>query len=128
MSFPACEEKADATKAENDVLAASVRDKMGGARLVLNHSTHIPGLLRALERLTKLLPSGRVTPGRISRCRPARERGFRLMPANSTPLAGNHKLIARAGTSVQEVFVVSEDVSREALAEAAIEAARTVTR
>lgn len=50
------------------------------------------------------------------------------MPANSTPLAGNHKLIARAGTSVQEVFVVSEDVSREALAEAAIEAARTVTR
>ena len=99
---------------------------MGPARLVLNHSTHIAGLVQALEHLARLLPDGRVTPGRISRCRPARERGFRLSLSNSSPLAGNHKLIARQGTSVQEVFVVSADLSREALAEAASEAASTV--
>lgn len=97
------------------------------ARLVLNHSTHIPGLIPALEHLCSLLPSGRVTPGRIAKCRPARERGFRLSLGNSNPLGGNYKLTARVGCSVQDVYVVSDDLSRDALAEATERAAASVT-
>ena len=55
------------------------------ARLVLNHSTHIPGLIPALEHLCSLLPSGRVTPGRIAKCRPAREQRLPAISGNLKP-------------------------------------------
>ena len=74
------------------------------ARLVLNHSTHCDGLLPVLRRLAKLLPEGSVVPARIFNGRPASDRTLRLQVTG----AGNgnsYKLLAKKGTTVQEVFV-----------------------
>ena len=123
----------DATRESIGGVAAATRvvfrrmAKASAARLVLNHSSHIPGLLPALKHLCNLLPHGRVTPGVISRCRPAHERGFRLSLSHATPIQGNFKLIARRGSTVQEVFVISHGVSREALAAAASESAESTS-
>ena len=93
----------------------------GGARLVLNHSSHIPGLISVLERLARSLPGGRVTPGAIARCRPAFERSLRLKVSASPPISGGFKLTARRGGTVQEVFVGS-NITKEALEEAVLQA------
>ncbi len=84
-------------------------------RLVLNHSTHIPGLLALLERLLDVPEITTITPGALSR---ARGHAPQLKLRVSVPITGGYKLIARQGKTVQEVFVVA-DLEREAL-EAAI--------
>ena len=78
--------------------------KPASGRLVLNHSTHIPGLIQVLERLTKLDGIQTVTPGVIGRARghvPAMQ--LRI----SVPLRGGFKVIARQGKTVQEVFILT---------------------
>lgn len=73
-------------------------------RLVLNHSTHISGLIQVLERLTKLNGIQTITPGVIGRARghvPAMQ--LRI----SVPLRGGFKVIARQGKTVQEVFILT---------------------
>ena len=73
-------------------------------RLVLNHSTHIPGLIRVLERLTKLDGIQTITPGVIGR---ARGHAPRMQLRISVPIRGGFKIIARQGKTVQEVFILT---------------------
>ncbi len=84
-------------------------------RLVWNHSTHIAGLIPVLERLTRQPGIKTVTPGALS-C--SRGRIPQLQLRVSVPIRGGYKLVARKGSSVQEVFVVT-DLSQSEL-EAAI--------
>jgi hypothetical protein len=84
-------------------------------RLVLNHSTHVAGLIPVLERLIHQANVQTVTPGVIGR---ARSHTPRLTLKISVPIRGGFKVIARQGKTVQEVFVLTS-LEREQL-EAAI--------
>lgn len=86
-------------------------------RVVLNHSTHIPGLIAILQKLSTHPQIKTLTPAVISR---GRANAPKLRLKMSVPIRGGFKLIARKGKSVQEVFVIT-DLSAEQLA-AAIEA------
>lgn len=86
-------------------------------RLVLNHSTHIPGLISILGLLIKLDGIQTITPGVIGR---ARGHAPRMQLRVSVPIRGGFKLIARQGKTVQEVFVLTtltQDKLEEALAQ-----------
>lgn len=85
-------------------------------RLVLTHSTHIPGLIRVLERLTQQPGIQTITPAVIGRVK-AHSPSLKLKI--SVPIRGGFKLIARQGKTVQEVFVLTS-LSQEEL-EGAIE-------
>jgi hypothetical protein len=78
---------------------------MEKGRLVWNHSTHIPGLIRVLERLITCEGIGTVTPGVLSR---SKGHCPRLQLRVSVPIRGGYKVIARTGKSVQEVFILTE--------------------
>lgn len=80
-------------------------------RLVWNHSTHLPGLIPILEKLTEFAGIRTVTPAVIGT---TRSNTPRLTIKVSTPIRGGFKLIARKGKSFQEVFVVTE-LSKEDL-------------
>lgn len=80
-------------------------------RLVLNHSTHIAGLLPLLERLIEQPGIKTVTPGRLARVK-ARPTPLRLKV--TVPITGGHKILARSKGNVQEVFVITE-LSADAL-------------
>jgi hypothetical protein len=82
-------------------------------RVVITHSTYIEGLIPLLKRLADHPGIDTVTPAVISRVR-GRSQGLRLRV--STPITGGHKLVARRGSSAQEVFVVT-DWSRDRLQE-----------
>lgn len=85
-------------------------------RLVLNHSTHIPGLIRVLERLTKLEGIQTITPGVIGR---VKGHCPRMQLRVSVPIRGGFKVIARQGKTVQEVFILttlSQDKLEDAIA------------
>lgn len=87
-----------------------------GGRLVLNHSTHIPGLIPLLERLTHQVGIQTITPGVIG---PVRSHAPKMVLKVSVPIRGGFKVIARQGKTVQEVFILTL-LSQEQL-EAAIE-------
>lgn len=76
-----------------------------GGRLVLNHSTHIPGLLRVLDRLVDSPGIKTVTPGRLAR---VKGRPTPLTIRVTIPIMGGHKLQARSKGNVQEVFVITK--------------------
>lgn len=80
-----------------------MRNPVSG-RLVLNHSTHIPGLIQVLERLTKLDGIQTITPGVIGR---VRGHAPRMQLRISVPIRGGFKVIARQGKTVQEVFILT---------------------
>lgn len=73
-------------------------------RLVLNHSTHIPGLIPRLEKLCRMEGIQTVTPAVIGR---ARGHAPHLRLRVSTPIRGGFKLLARQGKTFQEVFVTT---------------------
>jgi hypothetical protein len=73
-------------------------------RVVVTHSTYLEGLIPLLQRLAARPGVDTVTPAVISRVR-GRSPVMRLRV--STPITGGYKLIARLGTSAQEVFVVT---------------------
>lgn len=73
-------------------------------RLVLNHSTHIPGLLSILEKLIHYPGIQTVTPGVISR---VKGHAPHLKLRVSVPIRGGFKVLARSGKTVQEVFIVT---------------------
>jgi len=75
-----------------------------GGRLVWNHSTHLPGLIPVLERLTKVAGVGTITPAVIGR---AKGNVPVLKIKVSIPIRGGFKLIARKGKTFQEVFVLT---------------------
>lgn len=74
------------------------------ARLVITHSTYLEGLIPLLRRLAERPGIDTITPAVISRVR-GRCEGLRLRV--SSPISGGHKLLARRGSSAQEVFVVT---------------------
>jgi len=74
------------------------------ARLVITHSTYLEGLIPLLRRLAERPGIDTITPAVISRAR-GRCEGLRLRV--SRPISGGHKLVARRGSSAQEVFVVT---------------------
>ena len=80
-------------------------------RVVITHSTYLEGLIPLLKHLALCPGIDTVTPAVISR---VRGRSALLRLRVSTPITGGHKLVARRGNSVQEVFVVTS-WSREQL-------------
>lgn len=81
-----------------------------GGRLVLNHSTHIPGLIRVLERLTKVDGIQTITPGVIGR---ANGHAPKMQLRVSVLIRGGFKVIARQGKTVQEVFILTTMIQDE---------------
>ena len=73
-------------------------------RVVITHSTYLEGLIPLLQRLATQQGIDTVTPAVISR---VRGRCPDLCLRVSTPTIGGYKLLARRGTSAQEVFVVT---------------------
>jgi hypothetical protein len=80
-------------------------------RLVITHSTYVEGLIDWLKPLAGDPRIQTITPAVIRR---VRGRAPGLLLRVSTPIRGGHKLVARRGSSVQEVFVVT-DLSAEEL-------------
>lgn len=80
-------------------------------RVVITHSTYLEGLIPLLRRLAEQPGIDTVTPAVISRVK-GRAASLRLRV--STPITGGHKLVARRGSSAQEVFVVTP-LSRDQL-------------
>lgn len=88
------------------------------ARLVWNHSTHLPGLIPILERLCQHEGLQTVTPGVIGR---VRGHCPKMQLRVSVPIRGGFKVIARQGKTVQEVFILTtldQDELEEAIAQA----------
>ncbi|MBW4570051.1 MAG: DUF2103 domain-containing protein [Tolypothrix carrinoi HA7290-LM1] len=88
------------------------------ARLVWNHSTHIPGLIPILERLCQHEGLQTVTPGVIGR---VKGHCPKMQLRVSVPIRGGFKVIARQGKTVQEVFILTsldQDELEEAIAQA----------
>lgn len=75
-----------------------------GGRLVWNHSTHISGLIPVLERLTHYIGIQTITPAVIGR---AKGHCPKLQLKISVPIRGGFKIIARAGKTYQEVFILT---------------------
>lgn len=73
-------------------------------RLVLNHSTHLPGLIAILEKLVKVEGIQTVTPAVIGSVR-SHSPQFKLKI--SVPIRGGFKAIARQGKTFQEVFILT---------------------
>jgi hypothetical protein len=73
-------------------------------RLVVTHSTYVEGLIPLLRKLAECPGIDTVTPAVIRR---VRGRTPRLLVRVSTPVTGGFKLLARRGSSAQEVFVVT---------------------
>ena len=73
-------------------------------RLVITHSTYLDGLIPLLRRLVRSPEIDTVTPAVISR---VRGRAPELRLRVSIPITGGWKLVARRGSSAQEVFVVT---------------------
>ncbi len=74
------------------------------ARLVMNHSTHLPGLIAVLEKLSRHDGINTITPGVIC---PVRAHVPQMRLRVSVPIRGGFKIIARAGKIAQEVFVLT---------------------
>lgn len=89
-------------------------------RVVMTHSTHCEGLLPLLQRLAQEAGINTIVPGArtavscalganqvrdAGRVAVARARAERLRLHVSTAVAGGHKVIARRGQCVQEVFI-----------------------
>ncbi len=80
-------------------------------RLVLNHSTHLQGLIPILEKLVQVNGIQTITPGQLGRVK-----GHipKLKVRVSIPIRGGFKAIARQGKTVQEVFILT-DLSKQEL-------------
>lgn len=83
-------------------------------RLVLTHSTYIPGLIRILERLTEQPGINTITPAVIGK---VRSHSPSLKLKISVPIRGGFKGIARQGKTMQEVFILTS-LDQTALEEA----------
>ena len=73
-------------------------------RLVQNHSTHIEGLIKWLKRIAEEVDVKTVTPASLSK---TNSRGEKLAIKVTIKTKEGFKLLARKGTQVQEVFLVT---------------------
>ena len=74
-------------------------------RVVITHSTYVEGLIPWLKVLARDPEIQTITPGVIARVR-GHSSGLQLRV--SIPVTGGFKVLARKGTSAQEVFVVTQ--------------------
>ena len=74
-------------------------------RLVITHGTYVEGLIPWLKVLARDPEIQTITPGVIARVR-GHSSGLQLRV--SIPVTGGFKVLARKGTSAQEVFVVTQ--------------------
>ena len=74
-------------------------------RVVITHSTYVEGLIPWLKSLAEETAIQTITPAVISR---VRGRSPMLELRVSIPIRGGYKLVARKGSSAQEVFVITE--------------------
>tara|TARA_S200000501_G_scaffold260043_1_gene244050 strand:+ start:476 stop:769 length:294 start_codon:yes stop_codon:yes gene_type:complete len=74
-------------------------------RVVLNHSTHIEGLIPVLKKLALDKRVKIITPAKISR---SRGRSSNLVIRVSVKTINGYKAIARKGKTAQEVFISTE--------------------
>ncbi|HEY9644154.1 MAG TPA: DUF2103 domain-containing protein [Coleofasciculaceae cyanobacterium] len=73
-------------------------------RIVWNHSTHLPGLIPILERLTHYDGIQTITPAVIGNTKS----NIPILKLKvSVPIRGGFKLIARKGKTFQEVFILT---------------------
>ena len=79
-------------------------------RLVQNHSTHINGLIKWLKRIAEKKEVKTVTPASLSK---TRGRGERLVLKVTVKTKEGFKLLARKGSLVQEVFLVTNVNEKE---------------
>jgi hypothetical protein len=79
-------------------------------RLVWNHSTHLPGLIPILERLTLKMGIQTVTPGVINKVK-----GHipRMTLRISVPIRGGFKIIARQGKNRTRSLYINHSQSRD---------------
>jgi hypothetical protein len=87
-------------------------------RLVITHSTYLEGLIPLLKRLVQDPAIDTITPAVIAR---VKGRSPELRLRVSTPITGGWKLVARRGSSAQEVFVVTA-LKAEALEDRIVQA------
>ena len=80
-------------------------------RIVLNHSTHIEGLIPVLKKLSSNKNIKTVTPAVISR---VKGRSSKLLIRISVKTINGYKAIARKGQTAQEVFI-STDLGKDEL-------------
>ena len=80
-------------------------------RVVLNHSTHIDGLIPVLKKLALNKRIKIITPAIISR---SRGKSSNLVIRVSIKTINGYKAIARKGKTAQEVFI-STDLSKDEL-------------
>ena len=80
-------------------------------RVVLNHSTHIEGLIPVLKKLALNERIKIITPAIISR---SRGKSAKLVIRISVKTINGYKAIARKGKTTQEVFI-STDLSKDEL-------------
>jgi hypothetical protein len=73
-------------------------------RIVWNHSTHLPGLIEILERLTHCDGIQTITPAVLGSTKSNMQR---MSIKVSVPIRGGFKLIARKGKTFQEVFLLT---------------------
>ncbi|HBU26389.1 MULTISPECIES: DUF2103 domain-containing protein [Synechococcus] len=74
-------------------------------RLVITHSTYLDGLIPLLKILANDPAIDTITPAVICRVK-GRCEGLKLRV--SCGLKGGHKVLARRGSSAQEVFIVTQ--------------------
>ncbi len=72
---------------------------------MITHSTYVQGLIPWLKALARESAIQTITPAVISR---VKGRSPTLQLRVSIPIRGGYKLVARRGTTAQEVFVVTE--------------------
>jgi len=83
----------------------SSRAPTATARLALNHSTHVEGLLPVLRRLIATLGPPdiyTIVPGRVA---VTRGKAIHFRVRVSAPTPQGYKALARRGQTVQEVFI-----------------------
>ena len=78
-------------------------------RLVLNHSTHLEGLIPILKKLALNKNIKTITPAVISR---VKGKSAKLVIRLSVKTINGYKAIARKGKTAQEVFI-STDLSKD---------------
>ena len=107
-SYPA---ETKSTKPRQDARDIREPELDSAGRLVINHSTHIPGLIAALERLAETKGIRTIVPGRLYT---SSGNQARLSIRITVCTDSGFKMIARKGSQTQEVFVVT-DLDRDTL-------------
>lgn len=83
------------------------------ARIVMNHSTHVDGLIAALTKGSSLASARGIkmfVPGRLSRTRGGAAETLQIDV--SVPISGGYRCLVRRGCMIQELFV-STSISSE---------------